>query len=139
MSHTLGLATSRMTLGLGFLVLAQAVHSIEECVGRMWESHPLARFVAGLVATDLAQGFIIANVLLVACGAWSVLWPVRRGWRVATALAWFWVGLETVNAIAHSLWSLFSRQYTPGLATAPLLILTAGYLGYQLHVHPIRS
>jgi hypothetical protein len=126
------LPTSRLTLGLAVLVLAQAAHSIEECVGRMWESHVLARFLAGLISADLARGFIIANVLIVACGVWCVLWPMRCGWRVASSLAWFWVALETVNAIAHSLWSLFLGQYTPGLATAPVLIAAAYYLGLQL-------
>jgi hypothetical protein len=121
-----------LTSSLAVLVLAQATHSIEECVGRLWESHPLARCVAGLISADLARGFIIANALIVAGGVWCVVWPVRRGWRRATSLAWFWVVLETVNAIGHSLWSLFLGRYTPGLATVPLLILSVWYLGRQL-------
>ena len=124
--------TPRLTSSLAVLVFAQAAHSIEECVGRLWESHPLAGFVAGLISADLARGFIIANVLIVAFGVWCVLWPMRRRWRVASAVAWFWVILETVNAIGHSLWSLFLGQYTPGLATVPLLILSVWYLARQL-------
>lgn len=32
----------------------------------------------------------------------------------------------------HTLWSLLRGGYTPGVATAPVLLLVAGYLGYQL-------
>jgi hypothetical protein len=126
------LPSSRLQFGLAVLVLAQAAHSVEECVGRLWESHPLARFVAGLVSSDVAQGFVIANLLIVGFGAWCVLWPMRYRWRVATSLAWFWVIVEIANALAHSLWSLLLGEYTPGLATVPVLMGAALYLGLQL-------
>jgi hypothetical protein len=126
------LATSHLQLGLAAVIVAQAAHSVEECIGRMWESHPLARFLAGAISSDLARGFIIANVLIVGFGIWCVLWPVRRQWPVAVSLGWFWLILESINAIGHSLWSLFSGRYTPGLATVPILIVSAGYLALQL-------
>ena len=114
------------------LLLTQAAHSVEEYVGHLWESFPPARFVSGLVSSDLEKGFLIGNVVLLAFGAWCLLWPVRRGWPSAIAFAWFWVAIELVNGIVHPLWSLRQGGYTPGLATAPLLFALASYLAYQL-------
>src|SRR5262245_38151709 len=75
---------ARVAAAFGALVLAQAAHSTEECIGRLWESFPPARFVAGLISSDLERGFIIGNVCLVAFGVWCYFWPVRRQWPVAT-------------------------------------------------------
>ena len=115
------------------LVLAQAAHSIEEYLGRLWESFPPARFVTGLVSADREIGFIVLNVALVSFGVWCLLWPVRRGWPSASRLMWVWVVIETINGIGHPLWSLRQGGYTPGLLTAPILFVLATYLGYQLH------
>jgi hypothetical protein len=123
---------SRVQLTFGALILAQAAHSIEEYIGHLWESFPPARFVTGLVSSNLERGFVVINVLLVAFGLWCFLWPVRRGWPVAVPLAWLWVAIEIVNGIGHPLWSLREGGYTPGLATAPVLLLLAVYLAYQL-------
>ena len=70
---------TRIAASFGALILAQSAHSVEEYAGRLWESFPPARFVSGLVSTDLERGFVIANILLVAFGFWCWLWPVRRG------------------------------------------------------------
>jgi hypothetical protein len=123
---------SRLQLTFGSLILAQAAHSIEEYLGHLWESFPPARFVTGLVSSDLERGFIVMNVLLIAFGVWCFLWPVRHGWSVAVALAWFWAAIEIVNGIGHPLWSLREGGYTPGLATAPVLLVLAVYLAYRL-------
>ena len=127
---------SRLSLTFGGLVLVQAAHSTEEYFGHLWESFAPARFVTSLVSQSPERGFIIINVSLFLFGVWCFLWPVRRRWSVAIPLAWFWVVLETVNAIGHSLWSIREGRYTPGVATAPLLLVLALYLAYQLlHVH----
>ncbi|HMF12152.1 MAG TPA: hypothetical protein VKE94_07590, partial [Gemmataceae bacterium] len=70
---------SRIQLTFAALILVQAVHSVEEYVGHLWDSFPPARFVTGLVSSNLAHGFVILNVLLLAFGAWCFFWPVRRG------------------------------------------------------------
>ena len=123
---------SRFQLTFGALVLTQAAHSIEEYVGHLWESFPPARFLTSLVSSDLERGFVLLNVTLLAFGVWCFLWPVRRGWPVAVALAWLWAVVEMVNGIGHPLWSLREGGYTPGLATAPVLLVLAVYLAYQL-------
>ena len=98
----------------------------------MWESFPPARFVSGLVSSDLERGFVIANLALVAFGVWCLLWPVRRGWPSAVPLMWAWVAVEIVNGIGHPLWALRQGGYVPGVATAPLLLALALYLASRL-------
>ncbi len=101
-------------------------------MGRLWESFPPTRFLTGLISQDLEQGFVVINVSLVAFGVWCFLWPVRRQWPGALGLAWLWVGIELINGIGHPLWSLSQLGYTPGLATAPVLLILALYLASQL-------
>ncbi len=124
---------SRFQVTFGLLILVQAAHSTEEYFGHLWESFPPARVLTGLVSSNLERGFVLLNVLLLAFGAWCFLWPVRRGWPVAVRLAWVWAVIEIINGIVHPLWSLREGGYTPGLATAPVLLVLAVYLAYQLH------
>jgi hypothetical protein len=121
-----------MQRGFGMLILAQAAHSIEEYLGRLWESFPPARALTSLVSQDLERGFLGLNILLVGFGAWCFLWPVRKGWPSAAPLAWGWVVIETINGIGHPLWSLRQGGYTPGVATAPVLLILAINLARQL-------
>jgi hypothetical protein len=123
---------SRFQVAFGALILAQAAHSLEEYVGRLWETFPPARFFSGLVSPDLETGFGVINLSLVAFGAWCSLWPVRLHWRSAPALASLWAGIELINGIGHPLWSLRQRGYTPGVATAPVLLLLAVYVLREL-------
>jgi len=112
---------------------------MEEYIGRLWESFPPAQFLTGLLSSNLERGFLLINGSLLAFGLWCFFWPVRRGWPLAFSLAWFWVAIEIINGIGHPLWSLREGGYTPGLATAPLLLLLALYLAHQLRRGPYRS
>jgi|SRR5690242_5290976 len=114
------------------LVVTQAAHSVEEYVGRLYDVFPPARFVSGLISQDRQLGFVIFNIALVTFGAWCFLWPIRRQWPAMVSLAWLWVGIELVNGVGHPLWSLRQLGYTPGVATAPVLLLLALYLARQL-------
>ena len=114
------------------LVITQAAHSVEEYRGRLYDIFPPARFVSGAVSHDREQGFVILNLALVAFGAWCVFWPVRRGWHRAVGFAWVWVAIEVVNGVGHPAWSLVRGGYTPGVATAPVLLALALALAYQL-------
>jgi hypothetical protein len=122
----------RIQTTFALLVLAQAAHSIEEYLGRLWESFPPANFLSSLISESRERGFLILNVALVAFGVWCLLWPVRRNWPSAIGLMWFWVVIETINGIGHPLWSLSQGGYTPGVLTAPILLGLALYLGVQL-------
>jgi len=84
------------------------------------------------VADNLECGFLLANVLLVAFGLWAWLGPVRRKEPLGELLAWIWVAIEVVNGSGHPLWALRQGRYTPGLATAPLLLVLALSLARQL-------
>jgi hypothetical protein len=123
---------SRVQAAFGALILAQAAHSVEEYIGRLWEIFPPARFVSNLISRDLESGFLVANVGLVALGLWCWAWPIRRGWPSAVPLAWVWVALEIMNGIGHPLWTLRRAAYTPGVVTAPVVLVLALYLAAQL-------
>ncbi len=114
------------------LVATQAVHSVEEYIGRLYDVFPPARFVSGLISANLERGFVIVNVALVTFGVWCFLWPVRKHWPAAVPLAWLWVSIELINGVGHPLWSLGQLRYTPGVATAPFLLVLALYLARQL-------
>jgi hypothetical protein len=121
------------------LIAAQAAHSLEEYLGKLYLVFPPARFVSGLVSNDLERGFVIANLGLVGFGVCCFLGPVRQQWSSARALAWFWVGLESLNGVGHLSWSLLQLRYTPGVATAPILLLLALHLGQRLVATPSRT
>jgi hypothetical protein len=126
-------------MAFGALVLVQVAHSVEEYVGRLWETFPPARFLTELVSQDQERGFLVINVAWVAFGVWCFAWPVRRDWPTAAVLAWIWVTIEVINGVGHPLWSLRMGGYTPGAATAPALLVSALYLGRQLRTiarHP---
>jgi hypothetical protein len=109
----------------GLLIAAQAAHSIEEHLGRLWEVFPPAAFVSGLVSSNPEAGFIGLNIALVAFGVWCFLWPVSRGWTAAPVFVSIWAVIELVNGLGHPLWSLLQGHYTPGTATAPILLVLA--------------
>jgi hypothetical protein len=130
---------ARITATFAALVLAQAAHSVEEYVGRLWESFPPARFLTSLVSSNLEVGFIIINGALVGFGLWCLLWPVRLRWPSAAGLMWFWVVIETINGVGHPLWSVRQDGYTPGVITAPVLLVLALYLAVQLRTPPVPT
>ena len=68
------------------LVVLQIAHSIEEYVGRLWESFPPAMFLTGLVSSNHEAGFIILNTALILFGIWCAAVPVRRDWAAAGLL-----------------------------------------------------
>jgi Protein of unknown function with HXXEE motif len=121
------------------LVGVQAAHSIEEYLGRLYDVFPPARFVSGLISRDPQRGFAIFNVVLVVFGVWCFIWPLRRRWPSAWTFGWIWVTIELINGVGHSLWSLRQFRYTPGVATAPVLLLLALYLAWQLRAARVQS
>ncbi|MEE9207344.1 MAG: HXXEE domain-containing protein [Gemmatimonadota bacterium] len=114
------------------LVTVQAAHSLEEYVGRLWEVFPPATFLTGLISADHEIGFLVINIGLVLFGFWCLLGPVRRGWPSARTLMWAWVAIELINGIGHPAWAIWQSSYTPGLITAPALLVLALLLIRQL-------
>jgi hypothetical protein len=123
---------TRFQLSFLALVVTQVAHSGEEYVGRLYDVFPPARAVSGLISQDRERGFIIFNVALVTFGLWCFIGPVRGRWPLAIPLVWLWVVIELINGIGHPIWTLAQRSYTPGVATAPFLLVLALYLAWQL-------
>ena len=104
------------------LILAQAAHSVEEYVFRLYDVLAPARSVSSLFGVDRQIGFVIVNAALVLFGLWCWFARVRSGRRGWRGLAWFWALLETANGCAHLALAGMAGGYFPGLVTAPLLI-----------------
>ena len=114
------------------LIVAQALHSIEEYVFALWEVLAPARFLSGLLSDEPAFGFAVINTTIVALGIWSYLCPVRRNSAFAVPVAWFWIVLEAGNGVGHLLFALQAGGYFPGMYTAPLLLLFSGLLATRM-------
>lgn len=123
---------SRIKVAFSALVFTQIAHSVEEYIGRLWESFPPARFLTGMISSDRELGFLVINCVLVAFGLWCLLFPVRREWPSAAGFLWFWIALEIINGVGHPAWTLRQSGYTPGILTAPILLVVAVYLAFQL-------
>jgi hypothetical protein len=123
---------SRSRAVFGLLIGAQAAHSGEEYVFRLFDVFGPARFVSSLFSSNLAVGFAIANIGLVLFGFWCYLARVRAGHPSARGYAWFWTCLEFGNGVGHVLLAAGQAGYFPGVGTAPLLIGLSGYLGVKL-------
>jgi hypothetical protein len=127
---------SRLQTTFGIVVIVQIVHSVEEFVGRLWESFPPAAFLIGIISSNGEAGFLMINAALIAFGIWCFQWPVRRGWSSAVPIIWRWVLIETINGLGHLVWTLLQGRYTPGVATAPVLLGLSVYLALQLRGEP---
>jgi hypothetical protein len=120
------------------LMVAQAAHSIEEYVFRLFDVFAPARFVSGLVSTNLGVGFAVANAALVLFGLWCYFKRVRPGHPSGPVFVWFWTVLEFANGIGHGVLALSRGGYFPGVATAPVLLGVSAYLAFRLST-PSRS
>jgi hypothetical protein len=133
---------SRFDINFAALIAAQALHSVEEYVGRLWVVFPPAAFITGLISEDHRLGFIIFNIALLAFGVWCFFWPVWRRWPSMGGFVIFWAVIEIINGIGHPLWTLRQGSYTPGVITAPILLVLAVCLLLQYassqHVYEVR-
>ncbi|MEX2273365.1 MAG: hypothetical protein WD690_17985 [Vicinamibacterales bacterium] len=119
----------------GLVVLAQAAHSTEEYLFRLWETLPPARLISSLIDSDLERGFVIFNLAVFVFGVWTFFWPVRRNWPAARAIMWGWAIVEIANGFVHPFWSLRQGMYTAGTVTAPIV----GILGFLLARELLRT
>ena len=127
----------RIRITFLLIVLVQGLHSIEEFIGKLWEVYAPARFLSGLVSSDLQNGFIIINVGLFIILMLTWLTTFSKSYSTS-GLLWLWIILEIINGVGHSVWAIIERSYVPGLATAPILIILALYLA-RLLTKPVRK
>jgi hypothetical protein len=126
------MSDSRARTAFAALIAAQAAHSVEEYVFRLYDVFGPPRFLSGLISSDRAFGFALLNVAIVLFGVWCYLARVRPGhpWARVYALAWSLV--ECANGLGHLALAAARGGYFPGAATAPLLLAAAGYVAYRL-------
>jgi hypothetical protein len=105
------------------LIVAQAAHSLEEYLFRLYDVWAPARWVSGLFSGDLRVGFASANILLVLLGLWCYVARVRVSHPSGRTWAWFWALLETANGLGHLALAVGARSYFPGAFTAPVLLV----------------
>ena len=106
---------------------------------RLYDVFAPARFVSGLVSDDLAVGFAIINVAIVAVGVWCYLGPVRSGGDAAWLVAWVWAIIELGNGTGHILFAVLAAGYFPGALTAVVLVCAAAYLAVNLRAERGRA
>lgn len=114
------------------LVLAQGAHSAEEYAFGLYDVFAPARFVSGLLSSDLSRGFIIANAALLLFGLWCFIARVRAGHPSAKGWAWLWVLVECGNGIGHPVIAIARGGYFPGVVTAPVLLALSVYLAARM-------
>jgi hypothetical protein len=121
------------------LIVAQAAHSVEEYVFRLFDVFAPARYISGLLSDDLARGFVIANTALILFGAWCYFARVQVARPEARGLAWFWALLELGNGIGHCVLAVVGSGYFPGILTAPILLAISGFLIARLRALPASA
>jgi hypothetical protein len=121
------------------LVIAQAAHSVEEYVTRLFEVFAPARFVSGLVSEDLALGFAVVNAAFVGVGACCYAGPVRAGGVAGQIVAAVWIAIELANGVGHLAIAAASGAYFSGSLTAVLLVVTAACLAFSLFTDRRRA
>ena len=114
------------------LVLLQGLHSVEEYVGKLWDVFPPAKYLTNLFSENNETGFLIANVgiFILGISCWVLLYSKFES--TISIIIWIFVVIETINGIGHPVWSIYQKSYTPGVITAPFLLVTALYLARQL-------
>lgn len=111
---------------------AQAAHSIEEYVFKLYDVFAPARAVSGVFSDDPRTGFAFGNTLLVAFGFWCYFARVRPAHRAAAMWMWAWAALEAANGLGHITIAASRGKYFPGVVTAPVLVVLALLLGRTL-------
>ena len=114
------------------LVLLQGLHSVEEYVGKLWEVFPPAKYLTNLFSENNETGFLIANVgiFILGISCWLLLYSKFES--TIRIIIWIFIVIEIINGIGHPVWSIYQKSYTPGVISAPFLLVTALYLARQL-------
>jgi hypothetical protein len=123
---------ARSRAAFALVILAQAAHSVEEYVYRLFDVFGPARFVSRVFSANLSLGFALANIAVVLFGGWCYFARVRLSHPSARGYAWFWTCLELANGVGHVILAAGQGVYFPGVGTAPLLLGTSSYLAVRL-------
>lgn len=102
----------RIKIAFLLLILIQALHSVEEYIGRLWENYPPAQFLTTLVSDNHERGFIIINVCLFIFGMLVWLAAVQN-YAFALVPISFLTIMEIINSVGHSVWAVMEKNYVP--------------------------
>ena len=115
----------KLSLWFLLLIISQGLHSIEEYIGKLWESFPPAKWLTGIFSSDHHLSFIGINVGIFLAGMASWYFFIKPVHRYRTPVLWFWIVLALVNGAGHMAWGITNKGYEPGVLTAPLLLIFA--------------
>lgn len=120
------LGLDRLTFRFWLLGIAQAAHSIEEMLTRLYDffwvvTGRLHEIVPAIAQTRMTpRTFALLNLSFVAILLGAVPF-VRARKPLALGLAAIAGGIEVANGIGHTAGAIWFRAYVPGVATAPFL------------------
>ena len=106
---------ARTRAAFALAILAQAAHSVEEYVYRLFDVFGPTRFVSRLFSANLGLGFALANVAIVLFGVWCYFGRVRLSHPSARGYAWFWTCVELGNGMGHFIFATRRGTYFPGV------------------------
>lgn len=113
-------------------VVAQALHSIEELIFKLYEVFPPIMFMYRNTPGLAKSAFVAFNLLLVLFGFFCFFRWVRPAREGARVVVWVWVGIQLATVAAHVIWAVSTWGYHPGLATVVVTAPVSSYLGYAL-------
>ena len=114
------------------LVILQAAHSLEEYVGHLWTVFEPAKFLTGLISNNHEFAFILINIGFIVFGIFCWLFIKSTNSNISVMIIWFWIIIELINGLGHTIYAIFQKEYIPGLITAPLIFITALFLAKQM-------
>jgi len=117
-----GLKLDRRHLFL-LLVTSQLLHSIEEVHYDLWAVFAPARFLSGLISSNLEYGFILGNIAVVCLGFACAILVFKSEARQWNWIVFSWVTIETINFCVHTFMAILTWGYFPGVFIAPFLLL----------------
>lgn len=119
--------TNKIKTAFLLLVLVQALHSIEEYIGKLWDVFPPAKYITGLFSNDHEKAFVVINICLFIFG--MIIWIAAvRNYSFALGPVWLLAILQIINSTGHMVWAIMKKGYVPGVATAPFLFILAIHL-----------
>jgi hypothetical protein len=114
---------SQISVGIIFLIVVQAIHLYEEVRKDFRRVVPLGEIPKSVFILLNVAAFAFAVVTLCLCQAENA---------VGFVLAWIYGIAMVINGCIHIGMMIYKRGYFPGGVTAPLVLVAAGNLAYQL-------
>ena len=116
-------AVRRIYLAVLLLAVVHVLHVLEESLTDFRLKVPFGEIPLSVFIIVNTLGFLYVFVTIIA---------VRKKWKLAVPLASLYAAVMMLNGLLHLGIAMFQGDYFPGATTAPLLLISSGYLIYQL-------